>query len=464
MRNDEETVSMWPSIWMMIVSGVGIAGIAMAAGTGGVQWSYQVFPIIMLALVFLVALLRMPPSPAITKGMDVSQAAGLYRSALNHLFRRKWILWLFAAFALMNLTGKLADTWLQAPLLRLRAEGFNRAVETSKDGRKVRLTFSQPLDRSVSQVAGSFGPRLPSGRSTGGYVLAALVLLIAVLWNRSRLRRLQREPGYASRVGFAEFAVILAATVALIVGSLAMWQTWMYFTFYLTSQTLSPGQFGGKRMMEGPVWMFSWLALSVFYCVFSAVIVAGLAGSLKRTKTGEAISVDTFLRDAVSFFQPVTGATLLLAIPGLVLFGPFTQLFYRSPIGRLVSSAGLPLSTLWTLATPLFMFTVYAIVFGELGAWAGIRRGLSDWFANVWSVISFIAFGLTILLPVHFVENVALAAFRYPWAIWVQVVSAMITTTVGALTAAFMMVAVFEFYWRLIQTKRVEELPCEAPV
>ncbi|HUV04507.1 MAG TPA: hypothetical protein VMX94_05315, partial [Armatimonadota bacterium] len=163
--------------------------------------------------------------------------------------------------------------------------------------------------------------------------------------------------------------------------------------------------------------------------------------------------------DGARFFKPLVGVFLLYWF-FTVRFGTVWLSEVRSHFLQewLYPSLGF-IALISTLGILLLMFAPYAVIVRGTGAWGSIRAGFRDWISHAGDVISFVALGITFVSVLLMLRDAVWAAAS----VWLNKLSPLTMLTgaagalISALLAAFMAVAVWEFYWRIAGTESAED-------
>ena len=294
------------------------------------------------------------------------------------------------------------------------------------------------------------GPHSPHGGTANA--LYSVAFLTAAIWLNGRLKKLQAEQDYA---GPARFASTVFAPLGICAVGVALAGEWYVVSVYMA--LLRHGSVPPHLRLT-PAWWHLLPPFGVlFYSVVGGLVMGGVVGSLKRVRSGDAVTGDTFFRDAVRYFKPLSAMYLLIGLLGILPYTPSTLVQVlrlggglRDVLYSLTSSLFFVAGSLLALASPLLMLVPYVAVDRDVGAWQAIGRGLREWFSNAWAAVSFVCLGISFVVVPLAVWNIArelslMVAGRG----WSMVPSYALGAAVGCLVTAFMSVAVWEFYWRI---------------
>ncbi|MDO8587850.1 MAG: hypothetical protein Q7T82_12525 [Armatimonadota bacterium] len=422
--------------------------------------------LILLAAIFLIGLVRMPPSPWDRKPLSLSAIANVYAGAWRQLWRHRWILWIFGGVVVISLVGFLAANY---PFTARFATERNRLVaaqvgSAEEAGRRV---VERALSAPISAVL-SFFPTVERPSSAGGFLAHSVVFMIGAIWLLRKLKRMRLEPAQASGAQWLQIGLIPIAVCFL---GLGLVLERALIGSYLATVPVSPrtytipgmpgmrngppniGVFGGPRAWTNLEVALPW-AEGIYYLILSGLLIAGLAGSLKRLKLGQSVTVESFVKDVALHSKPVVAAYLVTGGVGLIFSLP---MYAPMVFGRTISTAMMSLSAFWLVVPLLFMLVPYAAVARNVGAWQGIKSGLRDILANAWGSATFVALGITLLSIPLILHGLLRHSLRYWYGIPQSIGVAVISAVVYAVIGAFMAVAVWDYYWLIVngREKRV---------
>jgi len=445
----------WVNVWMI---GFGTAGLWLVLS--------EPVPAVVFAVVVLVGLLRLPVSLFYgwgeRGGSNLNDLARLYLDAWKQLWRQRWILWIFGLVALLMILAALMGEHFAAVLLsdqldELRAEwsrGPVGSVTSMPIGDRLRLMLPGSLASSSMTVVGRFVPGTGFRLHPLGTPLFALLLLASAGWLNGRLKSLARESEYAREARFIQTLIVPLAVVSVALAVVLPREHWLMLREMAKD---------GARPYSVPVLVLSVGGLALLSLVVNGALIGALAGSLRRVAQSDRVTGDTFFRDSVRYFRPIAGVYLFLALVGVIVTIPTLLLTMGATVMRSPSSGSLWMSLprIWGLVSLIFMFVVYAPVIRGTGAWGSIRQGLADWFSHIGEVVSFVALGFTFLMvPVVVLDlserllGIRMWPSPFTAGHWLTLAVSGIELLVWALLAAFMAVAVWEFYWRITQAGR----------
>lgn len=451
----------WINIWMMASSAAGIWLVYPSMYQHDVYWAFEA--IIPLAVVFLVGLSRMPLSFHYGTGAGgrptLEDTARLYLDALRHVFRQRWILWLFGSILALTLLAGCINTWLEYARYsgEFTASG-ERAWRLWIPAGYADWMFMLP-HQLLSAVSISLGRFLPSsgiGADGIAAMLTPLILLVLVIWIGRRLSALRDEPDPGGQVELIRAALVPLALIA------AVFIVFLVLEGRAMSSPSLRGEWPDTGLLVASM-AGSGIAI-VLHALFTGTLVAGIGGSLLRVKRGESVTADSFRQDVVRYVLPVAGVYLLLAgVRVLLYLGegiPAMMAFYRNNHeAGWTDIAGRSVREFLDLLYILAMFAPFAVILRESGAWQGIKDSLREWSAHKVDAVSFAALGMSFMSLALTVGNLLSAVarghsvaeymtFAMPPMIF-QMLSTAISAIFRVLVAAVMAVAVWEFYWRI---------------
>ena len=451
----------WVNVWMIAFSAVGIwltvSGF-MGAGSENRAPSFRdIAGWVLLGVILLVAFWRLPKSlfggEYDGEQMVMNDLGGLYLAAWRKLWRQKWILWLFGLVCLVSILGMLTDNLLTRHYLAERLAAMTSAAAAPLGTSHFEWFVSQLRWRSaydIYEAPAHFFPSLGLARTPIGQ--ASFVLLVLIPLAARRLRALEKGSAHAPELRFMRgllgpLAIVSAAAIVALI--ICMVRTYADFV----AGGLRPS---GPRVAE---FVSSQIWSAVLYVVIVPVLIGGLAGSLRRVASRGTVTADTFLTDGARFFKPLVGVFLLYWF-FTVRFGTVWLSEVRSHFLQewLYPSLGF-IALISTLGILLLMFAPYAVIVRGTGAWGSIRAGFRDWISHAGDVISFVALGITFVSVLLMLRDAVWAAAS----VWLNKLSPLTMLTgaagalISALLAAFMAVAVWEFYWRIAGTESAED-------
>lgn len=434
----------WINIWMMAFA---VAGIWLVWPRPENPERFRAMEAIApLVGVFVIGFFRVPISFYYEAGKDsrptLDDMARLYLQAWRQLWSQRWLLWVFGAVLALILLAAFANMALQPARPTDRME-----IPESED--RTNIVFSSPIvGPAVASTDGHFIPSVGgTGGGSAGVPILALALAGFLIYLSAYAKRLMDDPRYSSQAGLIR---LLAAPIVLILVAAAVCTpiAWERFLTLCSASYSGQGQPQSEWMLHVTLGLGAWLVV----LLLTAFLVSGVLGSLVRVKRNEAVTLDTFLRDVVRCFSPIAGFYLLLAVLSLALL-----LITSNPAGMNSGPAAVSLAVArvirWLVV--VLMFVPFAIVSHGLGALQGIGRGVRDWFSHGADSLSFVALGITFISIAEILKEIP-SRVLYVYSndhsyIWVLLgyVNAAILTATPILITAFMIVAVWEFYWRI---------------
>ena len=400
---------------------------------------------IVLGLIWVVGFIRLPImffyEPGEPKLINLNHLAGVYLRGWKGLWRRKWMLWVFGLVGVVNLLAGLGEQILSTHYLAAKYE------ESLRNMGAVPVHGFQTLVGKFPEVTRDtlnwFFPRTGLSNYTGGIVLTAAALVIALPWLYLRLGRLRREETYSRDAQFLQIALLSAGVVAVAILATVP------RNFILGLQGMAEGSSGSydptsMLLITGGAWLLVEAGLNAF-------LIAGLLGLLKD---GGRITVDLFVRNAVCHFRPVAGVYFLLAV--------VTGIFGLLPLSKTLAQPSY--STLqtylavWSIVSAGFlvlMLVPFVIVVRGIGAWEGIKLGVGQWFRSAGQAVSFIALGVTFLIPVLLAKTAI--GLLLPQRAVKSIALAPVNVAVDILLTAVMLLAVWEFYQLISKGEMVDQ-------
>ena len=200
-----------------------------------------------------------------------------------------------------------------------------------------------------------------------------------------------------------------------------------------------------------------WIAVRVWVlaqALLNAFIISGVIGSLKREDWR--VTVESFLKASVSYFEPIAGLFFVMALVSFAFNATRILPHGFSSKTHLPTDAFVALQMPLTVITLLLMMLIpFAVVARNLGMWQGVKCGIRDWVLNAGSAISFIALGITFLVPVLVFESALSRVIDRitGWHGWTMPVY----PAINIMLAAVMLLAVWEFYRLLTKEGAVEQ-------
>lgn len=423
----------WINIWMMAFS---FAAICLVYPRGRQpDWYSAMQAIVPLAVVFLIGFFRMPVSfyyGGKTHRPNLNDMAGLYLDAIRQVFRQKWILWLFGSILGIQLVGWFVESRITEPYLASRyadtMSGGGIPVPQMPFGEWMVTRFGHFLSDSVPAALGRFFPGMGLDLFTIALSIVALMLSISAIW---LLVRLRSRSGDVRSPQISDSLRRLLLPLALVSAAMAL------CTPILLVRSLQGYDYGAVT------YAFRIGGGMLVLVPFVAALIGGFSASMARVMSGQAVTVESFVQDAMDYLMPVAGVLLILALAGAAFFVP--ELIYLSHLGP---TAPKVLQTTNRMFNLLVMFAPFAVVIRQTGAWQGIKDGIRDWVAHAGDVISFVALGITFISISLTLQDVAadLIPMRYSLA------NMPIGGVVSMLVTAVMAVAVWEFYWRITRS------------
>lgn len=429
----------WVNLWMMAFGGAGIWIVANNYYSTDLfhhmSWHTVLTAFIILGVVGLVGFVRLPLSffyeSSEAKMINLNHLVGVYLRAWKGLWRRKWMLWVFGGVGVVVLLGGLSEVLLTRHYLAARFEELGRNGTTSLEHLPQALA-GKFAENTANALHWSF-PQSGLGGSTGPIVVTAAALVLTLPWLYLRLGRLRNEGVYSKDAQFLQIALVSAGIVALAV--LAV----MPRSFILGLQGIA------QRINRFPDSMYAFVVTSSVWMlvqvVLDASIISGLIGSLKQGD--EKVTFDSFLKTSVRYFKPVAGLYLLMALIVYALEIPQIKMMFSKASYQPIQAFAV-LHSFEVLATLLLMLVPFTIVVWNLGTWHGIRAGVKDWLHNAGQVVSFIALGITFLVPVLLLTSAVNQLISPLTGMHIFIMP--FSTAIHALMTALMLLAVWEFY------------------
>ncbi|HET6453578.1 MAG TPA: hypothetical protein VFI02_04185 [Armatimonadota bacterium] len=438
----------WVNLWMMAFGGVGIWIIADTFFSMDSIYTFGrtvMTALVILGVVGLVGFARLPLSFFYETGpkkmINLNDLAGIYLKAWKGLWRRKWIVLVFGVIAALSLTGVLTEATVTEHYLAARANGIRHANPVPIQN--LPLILSGSLPDTVVGALQWFFPRSGLGSGTGEIVVIAAVLLLALPWLYLRLGKLHDDEEYAGDARFLQLALVSCGIVALAVLVVVPRSFVLGLQNIAKGVTISPQPMRAFVVTAG-VWM-------LVQAILNAAIISAVIGSLKQ---GDGrVTLNSFLKASVCYFKPIAGLFLLIALSSFVLQLPEIIKMFSDRTGE-TSNFFFTMEAALTYITLLLMLVPFATVVRNLGVWQGIKHGVKDWIVNAGHVISFIALGITFLVPVLMIE-LALSRVIEPmtgWHVWTTLVYPAVNITLTAVT----LLAVWEFYQLISKGETVE--------
>lgn len=441
----------WVNIWMMAFAVIGIW--LVYPNWHASAWFDTIRVAVPLMIVLLVGFLNMQKSLQHESGKhrwpNLEDTALLYVQAWKELWSHRWLVRVFGAVLALILLAVLANMAMQ-PARPADRMGTPAGLEG------IRMVFSMPI--AGPAIASSIGDFLPGiggiGAGTAGVPILALALIAFTVYLAIYSKRLIDDSECSRQAGFLRS---LAAPLVMMLAAVAVGTpiAWTRFVAGFDRAGSGYGQPPSGWMLHLVLGLGSWLVVFLL----TAFVVSGVLGSLARAKRNEVVTLDTFLRDVIRYSGPIAGFYLLFAVLGIV-FLPLMS----SPGGMSAGLANVTMALAGAIQwlTVLLMFVPSAIVLRDIGAFQGIRSGLRDWLSHWAEALSFVALGITFISVVDALKEIPSNVLRlysnpqvFGWELLGYVNAAMLMT-VRLLVTAFMMVAVWEFYWRISRSSAQE--------
>jgi len=326
-----------------------------------------------------------------------------YRNALHEFTKRKWLLVLAGYVASVNVLGALAGFAMQRYYLGNYADKVwlhDRFPDKALpfQGLTHIAILLKSLPSTIGGTLGSFLPHTGMNFSIAeGFV--ALSMLALFPWVNRRLASLQDRSSQGSAIEFFRKLMWPIGILLLIDAEGQFFLLQRMYSGMAASIASMPNQpYGGP----GPDWLrlqFAMVPISeIFYIVVTALFVGGLAGSMRRSSSGDSVTAESFLEDSIRTFKPMAGIFLLLGIIGMLFQ------FFVVPMRGGSYDHNLPfeqylrwLSPAWSLLMLILMFAPYAVADGALSVWRGLRESFGIWLNCGYNLLSFMAFGIAMM-------------------------------------------------------------------
>jgi|GEM_PF-4300043 len=411
-------------------------------------WSGMILTVLILALVACVGLLNLAEALLFqVERCHFVSFGRIFRSAWLVILRNRWILRLTALVAVMIMFIFVIEAFL-TPGWRMGTHG-----NVYSAGR-IPGSFMYSLISMVVAVIADFEcffipVRLLTVGTRYGVGFALLILAAASKLNKS-LKSLSFDPEYTREARKLQAMILPLAiiSVSLIVSNLLS----------------TPGHqnlLRGESPVSGTTEILSVLNQIVEYVyviIVQALIFCGLAGSLGRLKRGAPVTADTFLKDVVRYFRPVTLIYIVvLALPWLVnILGDLVAVHWASakhpaPIPPRGLYLLFTFSDWWRLVFLPLLFAPYAAIFWGNKPYSAIRTGMIHWVSNAWYSISFTLFVASLLAPVLAVDRLLSLHGWYGSASWLYPLVQILLICVRALIVLLIITCFWELYWHLAE-------------
>ena len=304
--------------------------------------------------------------------------------------------------------------------------------------------------------------------------MLAVVVMVSLFWILPRVARLRREPDYSGKVGFFGFCLVLLALACLFLMSAYVLQvrsvlvsrsegrsSWVassrgsasrYLTGPLRAQTArraasSPSAPAIVQSEDRPLsirayWFPNQNVINVVGAIadiiLCAALVGGILGGLFRSRKGEEISRDTFLRDSVRHFEPLAAVYLLFW--SLTGFLPMLLFLRTAPWPKWC----LPILGMLSILSILLMYAPFGVVTQGLGLAGAIRHSLRVWKSTLWGTTRLIAVG-SLFFVLSRALNYALPEIVVRTS-WLAILRSPIHALISVAAQALITLAVWEFY------------------
>ena len=442
----------WLRVWMLVFS---IGGIWMTVdalrtirfSTPGSSLDYWLaLPI--LVVIALTALWKMPMPFAAEPQEDtgVAPVGRLYLDAWRKLLRTRWLLIIVVAVALIGIADAVTNYVLS---IHYGVPRFMTTHGAARGGQGLHalVVGLGALPHRVADAPGSLFPSPVAGIYEKG-VIPPIAILVLIPWLALRLLKIRSDHQFCRTTGVACLALFAAAVMAVLT-PIETQQYWKHMWAELTATTTNSHapQFSSEIMSRYGACTMAWsLVTSLFIAPF---VIAGFAGSMRRQSEGSPVSGDTFVEDIVRHLKPLAGLYAALWGLNLVLVAPLL-------IGSATTSGRDPqwfgpyamlVVFMLSFVRMLLMLVPYAAVSESVGIVEAIGRAADAWRSRTGLLVSFLAVGIAIIVPVWVLRTAVAGMTREysPGALVAQV----IYVSVSAIVSAWFAVAVWELYRRV---------------
>lgn len=436
----------WISLWLIIFAS---ACVWLLSQRPSETPLYQlIIPVLILAALVYSALrdvyLSFWQKPDEYRPSRMNRIAGAYLDAWRTLWRQKWLLWFFGIIAAINLIAGLTEIALQ------RYPGLNIhdiIGQISRLPAPPHIYLTSLLPRSfpatLSDTPDSFFPSIGLSTSPIAYAILAIIIAIGTYWLYKRMSTLKTGTEYSQEsmlfIRFLIPVILVLAIPSAIVGRLLM---------YILTLT------GVENGSSYAYYMVTSIVSKLAQPIILSALLAGLIGSLFRMKSGQVMEAYSFLTDTLRYVKPLFGLNMLILILWTLIslpealrlnYAQYSSFPYLYP----TSNYGIFNYLNWLLKLPIIlimflMFVPYVIVSKRVGTFAGIRQGIQNWLSNWGDTISFIAFGITVIIAKTIIVDIlgALIPMTSP----VDFLYIPVYVIVNAIMAAVIVIATWEFY------------------
>ncbi len=363
----------------------------------------------------------------------------IYLEAWRAVWRNRWLLGLVGLIALVQVIGYLYGALLyqlHMPEItrHLRDSPIDFPFATLPFSEKALIELKQSVGDAGASVIQWFFPGIQSNSLVAVQIgIISLAMASAVLWTGMIFRRLSPSPDYSKGLALLRriSSPLVLICAAVFAGDLIV-QTRLQSVF-----DPDPGITSLYAAVHA-VYSFVFIAANGF-------VIAGFAGSLKRTGEGQSVSAVTFVEEAVRFFRPVAGVFMIFTAAHLLVEVPF---LFGVRFGEAVPESTVLAVTLFSTLLPLvalgFIFAPFAPVKKSLTAWPALAESLRAWRRSAWDILSMIAVGYSLLIVPTIIVKLARSVFTPP--IPVSLALGLLTAIIGTLLGVVTMVAVWKFY------------------
>jgi len=360
-----------------------------------------------------------------------------FAHAWRVFWQTKWLMWVFGSLAAISVVGGIIQGAVQYWMMAARSP--NGSSESTGSNA---MPMAQEILRGLPYWGRwALSELVPRVSVAGETTILSVVVIALLFWLLPRVARLRGDPACAGKVGFFTACAVLLACISAL-SSVDYVVTTMRFISFCHQ----PSTAGAASMLQPSVpHRLAVLGATVIGdAIFCAMLMGGIIGGLMRSRNGDAVSLDSFLRDSVLYFEPLVGI--------YIVYWALAELPFMLAIAQA------PAAMLW-LPVPflalLLLYAPFAPVTRGVGFAGALEHSIKSWRSAFWPTVRLVAVGSFVYAlsraPVYSTAFLTKTS-------WITIVLSPIYAFIGVAIRALITLAVWEFYSKnVLQTEHALE-------
>lgn len=348
-----------------------------------------------------------------------------FARAWRLFWKTKWLIWVFGSLAAIGVVGGIIQGATQYWMMAARFSNGS-SESTGSSGMPVAQQILSGLPLWGRWALSELVPRVSVAGET---TILPLVVIALLFWLLPRVARLRGDPACAGKVGFFTACAVLLACISALSSVDSAVTTMRFISF-----CHQPSTAGAASMLQPSVWhrLDIMAAALIGDAIFCAMLMGGIVGGLVRSRKGDAVSPDSFLRDSVLYFEPLTWIYIVYwALAQL----PHTLAIVQAPAAMF----WLPVPIL----ALLLLYAPFAPVTRRAGFAGALEHSIKSWRSAFWATVRLVAVGSFVFalsrVPVYSLGFLTKAS-------WLTIPLSPVYALIGVAIRALITLAVWEFY------------------